>query len=104
MLKTDVLIIGSGIAGATAALQLARNPQRRVLLMTRASDPHESNTRYAQGGIIGRGPDDAADLLLNDILAAGAGASDPIAARQLAERGPHLLQEILIEMTYLDLR
>jgi L-aspartate oxidase len=96
MLKTDVLIIGSGIAGATAALQLARNPQRQIVLLTRASDPHESNTRYAQGGIIGRGPDDDAALLLNDILAAGAGASDPIAARQLAEAGPDLLTEILI--------
>ena len=71
MLKTDVLIIGSGIAGATAALQLARNPNRQVMLMTRANDPHESNTFYAQGGIIGRGPDDEATLLLNDILAAG---------------------------------
>jgi L-aspartate oxidase len=97
MLKTDVLIVGSGIAGATTALQLARNPERQVVLITRASDPHESNTRYAQGGIVGRGPDDDATLLLNDILAAGAGASDPIAARQLAQDGPNLLFEILIQ-------
>jgi L-aspartate oxidase len=97
MFKTDVLIIGSGIAGASAALQLARNPQRQVVLMTRASDPHESNTLYAQGGIIGRGPDDHATLLLNDILAAGAGASAPLAARQLAEEGPDLLTDILIQ-------
>ncbi len=97
MLQTDVLIIGSGIAGATAALQLARNPQRQIVLLTRAADPHESNTLYAQGGIIGRGPEDAADLLLDDILAAGAGASDPIAVRQLAEEGPDLLSEILIQ-------
>ena len=97
MFKTDVLIIGSGIAGASAALQLARNPQRQIVLMTRASDPHESNTRYAQGGIIGCGPDDDASLLLQDILAAGAGASEPLAARLLAEAGPELLQKILIE-------
>jgi len=97
MLKTDVLIIGSGIAGATAALQLARSPQRQIVLMTRASDPLESNTKYAQGGIVSRGPDDDATLLFNDILAAGAGASEPSTVRILAEQGPVLLQEILIE-------
>jgi L-aspartate oxidase len=96
MLLTDVLIIGSGIAGATTALQLARNPQRQVVLITRASDPHESNTLYAQGGIVGRGPDDDKSLLLEDILAAGAGVSNPIAASHLAEYGPGLLSDILI--------
>ena len=53
---TDVLIIGCGIAGATTALRLAREPERQITLITRDPDPHESNTRYAQGGIIGRGP------------------------------------------------
>jgi L-aspartate oxidase len=96
MKTTDVLIIGSGIAGVTAALKLAENPQRRIILITREEDPHESNSRYAQGGIIGRGADDSADLLVADILAAGAGASLPKAARILAEEGPDLLQEVLI--------
>ena len=97
MQQTDVLIIGAGIAGATAALHLARDPNRRITLITREPDPHESNTRYAQGGIIGRGPDDDADALYADILGAGAGASYPLAARLLAEEGPRRLQEILIE-------
>jgi L-aspartate oxidase len=97
MLQTDVLIIGSGIAGAAAALRLARNPQRQILVLTRDPDPHESNSRYAQGGIIGRGQDDDAGLLIEDILAAGAGASSPRAARILAEEGPALLQEVLVE-------
>jgi len=96
MKTTDVLIIGSGIAGATAALQLARNPRRRIILLTRAQDPAESNSFYAQGGIVGRGADDSADLLVKDILAAGAGASFRPAAEILAEQGPRLLQEILV--------
>jgi L-aspartate oxidase len=100
MIQTDVLIIGTGIAGATAALRLARNPNRRITLLTRDSDPHESNTYWAQGGIVHRGPNDSADLLVNDILAAGAGASSPSAARILAEEGPRLLQEILIETAH----
>jgi len=102
MKTTDVLIIGSGIAGATTALCLARNPSRRIVLITRASDPHESNSRYAQGGIISRGPGDSPDLLVKDILAAGAGASLPKAAHILAEEGPRLLEEILVETAGID--
>lgn len=95
MNRTDVLIIGCGIAGATAALRLARNPERRITVVTRARDPHESNTRYAQGGIVGRGDDDTAEILANDIIAAGAGVTSPEAARILADEGPTLLHEVL---------
>ena len=79
MNRTDVLIIGCGIAGATAALRLARNPQRQITVVTRARDPHESNTRYAQGGIVGRGIDDNPETLAHDIIEAGAGVTSPIA-------------------------
>lgn len=96
MLQTDVLIIGTGIAGATAALKLAEDPNRHITIITREPDPHESNTGYAQGGIISRGPDDSADLLVKDILEAGAGASLPSAARILSEEGPPLLEKLLI--------
>ena len=96
MKTTDVLIIGSGIAGAAAALKLAQDPQRKIILITREADPHESNTRWAQGGIIYRGPGDSAELLAQDVLAAGAGASLPAAAQVLAEEGPLRLEEILL--------
>ena len=95
MTNTEVLIIGCGIAGATAALRLARNPERQITIITRAEDVRESNTRYAQGGIIGRGPDDTSQLLFADIMSAGAGVTSPTAARILAGEGPQLLNEVL---------
>ncbi|HXC70245.1 MAG TPA: L-aspartate oxidase [Pyrinomonadaceae bacterium] len=95
MTNAEVLIIGCGIAGATAALRLARNPERQITIITRATEVRESNTRYAQGGIIGRGPDDTSELLFEDIVAAGAGVTSPEAARILADEGPSLLNEVL---------
>lgn len=95
MTDAEVLIIGCGIAGATSALRLARNPERQITVITRASEIHESNTRYAQGGITGRGSDDSTSLLFEDIVAAGAGVSSPAAARILADEGPSVLNELL---------
>jgi L-aspartate oxidase len=97
MLQTDVLIIGSGIAGAVTALQLASNPNRQVTLITREFDPLESSTRYAQGGIVSLGPGDDIETLVGDIVTAGAGACSPRAARILAEEGPGLIQDILVK-------
>jgi len=96
-LQTDVLIIGCGIAGASAALRLAQDRQRQVTIVTRAAEPEESNTRYAQGGIVTLGEDDSEDLLVKDILAAGAGLSLPEAARILAKEGPGLVRDVLIK-------
>ena len=76
-IETDALVIGCGIAGAAAALRLARDGQRQVLVVTRAADPAESNTRYAQGGIVGRGAGDSPELLAHDVMAAGAGLCLP---------------------------
>jgi L-aspartate oxidase len=95
-IETDALVIGCGIAGASAALSLARDRQRQVTVITRTREPKESNTRYAQGGIVARGPGDSSDLLVKDILHAGAGLSTPAAAYLLAEHGPELVQRILI--------
>ena len=96
-IETDALVIGSGIAGAAAALRLAKDRQRQILLITRAKSAEESNTRYAQGGIVARGLEDSPELLAQDILGAGAGLSLPGAVRLLAEQGPELVRALLID-------
>lgn len=96
-MKTDTLIIGSGIAGATAALKLAEDVQREIIVITRAQEIIESNSRYAQGGIVGLGPEDSAQTLEEDILNAGDGICYPPAVRLMATEGPRLLREFLIE-------
>ena len=46
-MQTDTLIIGCGIAGATAALALSRDRERRIAVITAEADPAESNSSYA---------------------------------------------------------
>ncbi|MCA9962553.1 MAG: L-aspartate oxidase [Chloroflexota bacterium] len=96
LIQTEVLIIGCGIAGGTAALQLAE-AGIHVTVVTRAREPRESNTLYAQGGIIYRGTADSPDLLVQDVLHAGAGHSYEPAARIMAEEGPALVRQLLVE-------
>lgn len=96
MIQTDVLVIGSGIAGAAAALTAAR-AGAQVIMLHRSYDPDQKNTRWAQGGIIYTGPGDSPDLLTKDIIEAGAGVTLPEAARVLAEEGPKLVKELLID-------
>jgi L-aspartate oxidase len=95
--ETDVLIIGCGIAGASAALRLAENPNMHIMVVTAEADPHESNTYYAQGGIIYRGDDDSPQLLMEDIERAGAGLSNPVAVQIVAEEGPALVRTFLVD-------
>jgi len=92
---TDVLIIGSGIAGGSAALRLAEVSDVKVTIVSAATDPHEANTYYAQGGIIARGPTDSAGLLAEDLYRSGAGINNPEAVDLLVSRGPVLVEEFL---------
>jgi L-aspartate oxidase len=95
-LRTDALVIGCGIAGGTAALELAE-AGAQVVVVTRADRAEESNTYWAQGGIIFRGEDDSPELLAQDIVHAGAGLCHEQAVRTLAHAGPPLVQSILID-------
>ncbi len=93
-LKADVLIIGCGIAGAAAALRLAEDKKIKIVLVTRAKDSRESNTKYAQGGIVGGDP---SGLLKKDIIEAGAGICGARAVDILVEEGPKAVNEFLIK-------
>jgi len=93
--ETDVLVIGSGLAGCSAALATARGGAR-VLMLTKTARPEESNTLYAQGGIIYRGKVDSPAQLAADIMAAGDGLCNPAAVALLAREGPRLVDEVLI--------
>jgi len=95
-MKTDILIIGSGLAGCAAAWAAAKR-NVEVTLLTRSSQPEESNTFWAQGGIIYQGENDSPQRLVADILAAGAGLSHPEAASLLSREGPRLVKDILID-------
>ena len=90
------LIIGTGIAGLTTAFTLA-SAGMRVLLVTKAKDPADCNTSWAQGGIIYQGEDDTPAKLVSDILRAGAGISNQEAVRFLAEEGPRVVKQLLLE-------
>jgi L-aspartate oxidase len=95
-IRADVLVIGCGIAGASAALEAAKAGLRTVVI-SKAARPEESNTLYAQGGIVSFGPDDRPDLLKEDILEAGDDVGDPEAVDILVREGPALVEKTLIE-------
>jgi len=95
-IETECLIIGTGIAGTTCAL-LAAKSGLNVTLVTKRSDPAMTNTNRAQGGIVYSGAGDNPELLAQDILNAGRNMNSIEAVTFLAENGPRIVAEILIE-------
>ena len=91
--RGEFLVVGSGIAGLRAAVELAG--AGTIIILTKA-DPTESNTEYAQGGIAAAiGPDDSPTLHAADTLAAGDGLCDERAVQLLVESGPRYTNELL---------
>ena len=91
--RGDFIIVGSGIAGLRAAVELA--PAGEIIIITKA-DPSESNTEYAQGGIAAAiGPDDSPELHASDTMAAGDGLCDERAVRVLCDEGPRYTRELM---------
>ena len=94
--EADAIVVGSGIAGLTAALEL-RTHVPRVLLVTKGQLVSGS-TVWAQGGIAAAlAPSDSPAAHLADTLAAGGGLSDPDAVRVLVTEGPARVRELIME-------
>lgn len=93
-LATDFIVVGSGIAGLRAAIELARTGARVTVLTKDRTD--ESNTEYAQGGIaVALSEDDEVALHEEDTIRAGAGLCDEEAVAAMVEDGPALIQELI---------
>ncbi|WP_404433655.1 L-aspartate oxidase [Microbacterium lacus] len=91
---TQVIVVGSGIAGLTVALHAVQHGCA-VTLVTKDVLEH-ANTRYAQGGIAGvMFADDKVEDHIHDTLVAGAGLSDEKAVRVLVEEGPARIRELV---------
>jgi L-aspartate oxidase len=91
--RSDFLIIGAGVAGLRAALELA--PHGDILVVTKES-VHESNTHYAQGGIaVAMEGDQDIQVHLEDTLAAGDGLVHRAAAQLLVREGPLRVEELI---------
>jgi L-aspartate oxidase len=89
---TDFLIIGSGLAGLTAALRLSAHG--RVLVASKG-EASEGNTRYAQGGVACVvDPADSMDEHIDDTLKTGGGLSEESSVRAIIEGGPERIAEL----------
>ncbi|PRZ08182.1 L-aspartate oxidase [Isoptericola sp. CG 20/1183] len=92
--RADAVVVGSGIAGLTAALEL-RTRVPRVLLVTKA-ELSSGSTVWAQGGIAAvLHPDDTPAAHQHDTLVAGGGLSDPAAVEVLVTEGPDRVRELV---------
>ncbi|MGH7260822.1 MAG: L-aspartate oxidase [Nitrospiraceae bacterium] len=89
----EFLVIGSGVAGLRAAIELSRHG--RVLMLTKGH-PLESSSIYAQGGVaVALSEEDDVSIHLNDTLKAGHGLCRRDAVRVLVEEGPGRIRELI---------
>lgn len=99
-IKTDYLVIGSGIAGLSFALKAAQTG--KVMLITKSNED-ESNTKYAQGGIAAVWhSEDSVEKHIADTLSAGAGLCNEKIVRQVVTEGTKRVEELIDLGTQFD--
>ncbi|MFQ6002644.1 MAG: L-aspartate oxidase [Candidatus Zixiibacteriota bacterium] len=92
-IKTDFLVIGSGIGGLSYALKVSEVGE--VVIVTKKEDT-ESNTNYAQGGIASVfSKEDSFESHVQDTLKAGDGLCNPEVVRRVVEAGPGCVEELV---------
>ena len=100
-IKADVIVIGSGVAGLTTALNI-RAQNLSVLLVTK-SYIDEGSTKWAQGGIAAAlGPGDSPEQHKQDTLIAGAGLCDLSAVEVLVTEGPEAVRKLIARGAVFD--
>lgn len=96
-MQTDVLVIGSGVAGLTYAVNLAMtNPNLRITILTKTNE-EETNTKYAQGGVaaVFNKSSDTYEKHIEDTLIAGDGLCNQEIVSVVVHEGPERLKEII---------
>ncbi len=94
--ELDLLVLGSGVAGLSAAVRAASEHGLRTGVLTKGL-LEQTTTRWAQGGVAAAltGDPEQVDLHLADTLAAGAGLCDVDAVRVLVDEGPRRVEELI---------
>ena len=96
-IQSDIVIIGSGVAGLSLAIQLASRRKDISIIVLAKTTESESNTNYAQGGIASVWDHETDDFKshIDDTLDAGDDLCDPKIVRIVVEEGPVRVQELI---------
>jgi len=95
-IKTDILILGSGVAGLSTAIKLAKSLPNKTIIVATKDNKEESNTKYAQGGIaVVWDKLDSFESHIKDTLRAGDYENNAAVVRTVVENAPKRLQELI---------